>query len=76
MKVDGYCEKNNTIYEFHGDFWHGNPKKFEKTEINRVTGDTMGNLYKKTLDKENIIKELGYNLIVMWEHNWKEFLRK
>ena len=23
FKVDGYDEKTNTVYEFHGCFWHG-----------------------------------------------------
>ena len=22
--VDGFDEENNTVYEFHGCFWHGN----------------------------------------------------
>ena len=22
-KVDGFCEKSNTVYEFYGCFWHG-----------------------------------------------------
>lgn len=22
-KVDGYCKENNTVYEYHGNFWHG-----------------------------------------------------
>ena len=25
LKADGYCKETNTIYEFHGDYWHGNP---------------------------------------------------
>jgi hypothetical protein len=25
-KADGYCKETNTIYEFHGNYWHGNPK--------------------------------------------------
>lgn len=24
-KVDGFCEQTNTVYEYHGDYWHGNP---------------------------------------------------
>lgn len=24
-KVDGYDEKTNTVYEFHGDYWHAHP---------------------------------------------------
>ena len=27
-KVDGYCKENNTVYEYHGDYWHGNPKVY------------------------------------------------
>ena len=26
--VDGFCQENNTVYEFHGCFWHGCPKCF------------------------------------------------
>ena len=22
-KVDGYCDKHNTVYEFYGCFWYG-----------------------------------------------------
>lgn len=54
MKADGYCKENNTIYEFNGDFWHGNPKIYDKNIINKITGDTMGNLYIKTLKKKKL----------------------
>jgi hypothetical protein len=29
-------------------------------------------LYKKTLEKEQQIKNLGYNLVVMWEGDWNK----
>ena len=32
--VDGYCSSINTVYEFHGDYWHGNPKRFASEDIN------------------------------------------
>lgn len=69
-KADGYCKVNNTIYEFHGDFWHGNPKCYLETDKNNVSNKTMGYLYKKTLEREQKIKDLGYDLIVMWEYDW------
>jgi len=69
-KADGYCTETNTIYEFHGDFWHGNPKLYLETDKNNVSNKTMGYLYKKTLEREQKIKDLGYNLIVMWEYDW------
>jgi hypothetical protein len=71
-KADGYCKENNTIYEFHGDYWHGNPKVFNPDDINEITKCTYKDLYDKTLIRENKIKELGYNLITIWENDWKK----
>ncbi len=65
--VDGYCHATNTVYEYNGDFWHGNPCVFNQTDVNRVNKKTFGDLYKDTVAKENIIKQLGYNLVVKWE---------
>jgi hypothetical protein len=67
---DGYCKETNTIYEFHGDYYHGNPKIFKPEEINKLCKTTQGELYQKTLEKEQKIKELGFNLIVIWELDW------
>jgi len=70
-KVDGYCEKTNTIYEFDGDIFHGNPSKFNKNDINPITKNTYGELYEKTKIKEIEIKNAGYNLIKIWENDYK-----
>ena len=35
-----------------------------------LTGKTFGELYKNTLQKEKLIQELGYNLVVIWEYDW------
>jgi G:T-mismatch repair DNA endonuclease (very short patch repair protein) len=71
-KADGYCKETNTIYEFHGDFWHGNPNLFKENEYNKKTKCTFGELYQKTLEKEQTIKNLGYNLVTIWESDWKQ----
>lgn len=71
-KADGYCEETNTIYEFHGDFWHGNPKVYNQDDIHPRAKKTFGELYQKTLLKEQKIRELGYNLVVIWESEWNE----
>ena len=71
-KADGYCKETNTIYEFHGDYFHGNPKIYLEKDKNDVCNKTMGYLYKKTLEREQKIKELGFNLEVMWESNWNK----
>lgn len=69
LKADGYCKETNTIYEFHGDYWHGNPKVFEPNEKTYFE-KTFKELYKKTIQKEILIKEKGFNLITMWENDW------
>ncbi len=71
-RADGYCKETNTIYEFHGDFWHGNPKIYLQNDINRCSKKTYEELYKNTLEKEQKIKDLGYNLVVMWESDWNK----
>ena len=71
-KADGYCKETNTIYEYHGDFWHGNPKKYNSIDINKKNKKTFGEIYQKTLEREQQIRDLGYNLVIMWEHDWNK----
>jgi hypothetical protein len=73
--ADGYCQETNTIYEFHGDYWHGNPKMFNPTDINTITKKTYGELYQKTLRREKRIRDLGYNYVIIWEKDWKNLLK-
>jgi len=70
-KVDGYCKENNTIYEFHGDIWHGNPKIYDKDCLNPFNNKRFGDLYEETLEKEKFIKDKGYNLITIWEYDYR-----
>lgn len=67
--VDGYCHETNTVYEFHGDFWHGNPGVFASEKVNPVVGKTYGFLYERTLRRDQLIRDLGYNLVVKWENS-------
>jgi hypothetical protein len=69
LKSDGYDPETNTIYEFHGDYWHGNPVVFASDKI--FHGDlTFGELYQRTKLREEEILNLGYNLVVMWENDF------
>jgi hypothetical protein len=72
--ADGYCVETNTIYEFHGDYWHGNPDVFEQDEINKTTNCTFRELYEKTMKKESELKKLGYNVVSMWEREWEQII--
>ena len=76
LRVDGYCKESNEVFEYHGNFFHGCPKIYKSDTINSVTGETMGELYKKTLKKEKMIKDAGYKLRVIWESDWKKIKTK
>lgn len=70
FNVDAFDLTTKTIYEFYGDYYHGNPKKFSPDEINKKVKKTYGTLYQRTLDREIILKSAGYNIISIWEYDW------
>lgn len=65
-KVDGFDSNTNTVYLYHGRFWHGCPETFDPEMIHPVIKLPMKDLYEKTIMYENKIKDAGYNLIVKW----------
>jgi len=67
--VDGVYE--NFVIEFYGDFWHCNPKKFNSNDYNSLLKMTAGDKWK--IDKKRIeyIEKKGYNVIKIWENDWK-----
>ncbi len=70
---DAYNPITNTVYEYYGDYWHGNPKnlKFKSDDINKRNKKTFGQLYNSTINREVEIQAAGYNLISIWEYDWK-----
>lgn len=68
--VDGYCKETNTVYEFHGDYYHGHPSKYPSDKVNPMVNKTYGELYEKTLRRDQAIRDAGYNLVTMWEHEY------
>jgi len=72
-KVDGYSPETNTIYEFLGDYYHGNPEIYKAENYNQICHKTFGELYKETFDKFKKFKELGYKVKYIWEFDWKKW---
>lgn len=71
--MDGYDNKTNTIYEYLGDYWHGNPIKFKSFDLNKIAKLTFKELYDKTFKRLDLFKSLGYNIKYIWENDWKRF---
>ena len=76
IQVDGWCKETNTVYEFHGDVYHGNPEKFDREEqchpFEKGLEGTAGYLHDKTIQRENAIRSIGLNLVSIWESEWDE----
>lgn len=69
--ADGYSNEYNTIFEFHGCYYHGCPRCFtDRDKISIYKKQSMEEIYQKTLKKEQECRDLGYNLIVIWECDW------
>ena len=71
--VDGYDPETKTVYEYLGDYWHGNPERFNKDNLNKHVKKTFGELYNEIFKKFNILKSLGYNIKYIWETDWMKF---
>ena len=52
--VDGFDSATNTIYLYHGSFWHGNPVRYAAEDINPMLNKTYGELYERTLTIEPV----------------------
>ena len=71
--VDGFCKETQIVYEYNGDFWHGNPMKYnilKKDCVNRRNQISYGELYNDTIVKKHFIINEGYHYISIWESEW------
>lgn len=65
-RVDAYDPVNNIIYEYFGNFWHGNPEIFNPEDTNPVSKKTFGELYNETLSRIKNLESDGYNIVCKW----------
>jgi hypothetical protein len=74
FKVDGFDPNTNTIYEFYGDYWHGNPEVFDQNKIHPLKNQTYGEIFAKTIQRENRLKEAGFNVVSIWEKDFRKLI--
>jgi hypothetical protein len=68
--TDGFIPETNTIYEFNGDYYHGNPTRYNPQDTNPTNHKTYGKLYAATLQREQLLRNAGYNVVSIWESDW------
>lgn len=71
---DILVESTNLLIEVNGDYWHGNPKIYKPNDLilKGSTGEIkVSNKWKKDAKKIQAAKDAGYNVLVVWESDWK-----
>ena len=71
---DGYHPETNTIFEFYGDIWHGNPDLYAPTDFPcyRRPLASARLLHLETMNKEQTYRRLGFNYETIWESEFKK----
>jgi len=64
------CKYNNHIWEFQGDYFHGNPNKY--SDIDSFHGTNYSKKHEKDKLKKQFYQENGYIVNIKWESEWVE----
>ena len=72
LHVDGFDASTNTIYEYHGCFFHGCPRCYPKRyETHRRHCDrSMQDAYEDTQQRTRHLRQQGYTVVEMWGCDW------
>ena len=72
MHVDGFDPTTQTVYEFQGCFYHGCLTCFpHRDQLHRKHDNmSMRQIYQLTQDRNQRIRDAGYQLVEMWECQW------
>lgn len=65
----------NKIIEFNGDYWHANPKKYKSGQyisFPRRDNILVDEVWESDKRKINLAKESGYEVLVVWESDYKK----
>jgi len=62
---------NNKIIEFYGDYWHANPRRYQKSET-FLNGKTAQEIWDRDKIRESIIQNRGHELLIIWESEYKK----
>jgi hypothetical protein len=71
FRVDGFDPDTNTVYEFYGDAYHGNPTLYPPEMVSQITRKSFGQMNQERLERERLIREAGFQLVTVWEHDFK-----
>ena len=70
IPVDGFCQETNTVYQFHGCWYHGHKCHLNQNDYNEIRKTSCSELRKKTEEMSTYIRSQGLNLVELWECEW------
>ena len=64
----------NKIIEFYGDYWHGNPLLYKSYEIigSKYKHYKVEDIWKRDEERIRLIIERGYEVLIIWENDYKK----
>lgn len=68
--ADAYDPITNTVYQFHGSYWHSDPRVYNSDDIHDIKKIPHSENYMLSMQSDEQIINWGYNLIIMWEYDW------
>lgn len=63
---------NNKLIEFNGDYWHANPLLYGPKSFIKAKNKRAEDIWKYDKIKIETAKNQGYNVLIIWESEYKE----
>lgn len=70
-KLDYVDFTNKKVIEFNGDYWHCNPQLYNETYYHQVKKKYSKDIWEYDNAKNNYIKNKGYDLLIIWESDYR-----
>lgn len=58
--------------EFNGDYWHCNPIKYDENFIHPIVKISAKDIWEKDIAKNNWIENRGYQVLTIWESEYRK----
>ena len=73
LPVDGFHAQTQTVYQFHGCYWHGHDCSLNRgKEFNDKRKKSMAELLEETRANTEYINSKGCRVVEMWECKWRD----
>lgn len=69
---DYYIPSKNLLIEYNGNYFHCNPSIYDENYYNKKLNKTAKELWEKDYQKTMLGINNGYNVLTLWEKNYKE----